>query len=43
MVRKLEPAVLIRGSIIRNVYDEKVAKGILDSSHLLVETLEWCR
>ena len=35
---KLEPAVLIRGNI-RNVYDKKVAKGTLDSSHLLVEIL----
>jgi hypothetical protein len=43
---KLEPAVLIRGNI-RNVYDKKVAKGTLDSSHLSVEILtvvprDWC-
>jgi hypothetical protein len=31
MLRKLEPAVLIRGDI-RNVYD-KVAKGTLDKGH----------
>jgi hypothetical protein len=37
MVRKLEPAVLIRCGI-RNVYDKKVAKGTLDSSHMLVES-----
>jgi hypothetical protein len=39
MVRKLEPAVLIRCGL-RNVYDKKVAKGTLDNSHLLVESQE---
>jgi hypothetical protein len=41
MVRKLEPAVLIRWDI-RNVYDKKVAKGTLDSSHVLVGFRELC-
>jgi len=39
MVRKLEPAVLIRGDV-RNVWDKKVAKGTLDGSHMLVEVRE---
>jgi hypothetical protein len=39
MLRKLEPAVLIRGDL-RNVYDKKVAKETLDKGYESVKMLK---